>query len=187
MQQNNKKCRALLVLCKKWNSYSTSTIHCDESYLRMHYENSAALACSGIRTRQDNIVFLPAVHIFLSCTACYKNKLGHSKYETSFPSGLGSYHKESRDATLGYIIWASGFGFWGGRRPATPFNFSPPLPIRARIAPVPPSRHSSLKLTNSPLLNERHLLLHERGACGAVALLLILCTYARHQPAAYIY
>ena len=39
------------------------------------------------------------------------------------------------------------------RRP----NFSPPLRIRTQIPPVPPSRHSSLNLTNSPLINERHL------------------------------
>ena len=39
----------------------------------------------------------------------------------------------------------------GLRAPLRRPNFSPPLQIHSQIAPVPLSRHSSLKLTNSPL------------------------------------
>ena len=38
-----------------------------------------------------------------------------------------------------------------------PSNFSPALRICPQIAPVPPSRHSSLTLTNLRPLNKRHL------------------------------
>ena len=42
------------------------------------------------------------------------------EYSHGYPS------KESRDATLGYIIWASGFGFWeGAEGPLHPSTFHP--------------------------------------------------------------
>ena len=50
-----------------------------------------------------------------------------------------------------------------GSRP----NFSPPLRIRTQIVPVPPSRHSSLKLTNSLIYIINAILLCV-GAWGAV-------------------
>ena len=76
-----------------------------------------------------------------------------------------------------------GGGGGGGRRPATPLNFSPPLRIRSQIAPVPPSRHSSLKLTNSPLLNKRHLALNE--APSAPHYLLCTCQQTAHCSLQY--
>ena len=62
--------------------------------------------------------------------------------------------KNSREMRrLGYTlcgIWGFGGGGGGGGAEGSLLEspFHPPLRIRCQIAPVPPSRHSSLKLTN---------------------------------------
>ena len=72
---------------------------------------------------------------------------------------------------LGFWVWGGGGGGGGGvpkaragRTPALVINFSPPLRIRPQIASVPPSRHSSLKLSNRHVSGVR---LHCIGAPAA--------------------